>query len=314
MARDYYDVLGISRTASADEIQQAYRKLARRHHPDVNKNPGAEEQFKEINEAYQVLKDPETRRRYDRFGPDFRQIPEGFEETVGAGRGAGGRGYRGGGARTGGSPFGGEWDYHDAGIDLEDLLGGMFGARGPGGPIPGADQEAELTLTIEDAYRGGRRSITLAGPDGERTYEVNIPPGVTDGQRVRLAGQGGRGRGDARPGDLYLVVRIAPHPRYRLRGRDIYVDLPVAPWEAALGATVPVETPGGEGKVRVPPGSSTGRRLRLRALGLPSPSGRPGDVYAEVKVTVPTTLSERERELFEELAKVSTFDPRRSRR
>ncbi len=314
MARDYYEVLGISRNASADEIQQAYRKLARRHHPDVNKNPDAEEAFKEINEAYQVLKDPETRRRYDRFGPNFRQIPEGFEETVGAGRGAGGRGYRGAGARTGGSPFGGEWEYHESGIDLEDLLGGMFGARGPGGPIPGADQEAELTLTVEEAYRGGRRSITLAGPDGERSYEVNIPPGVTDGQRIRLAGQGGRGRGDARAGDLYLVVRIAPHPRYRLQGRDIYVDLPVAPWEAALGATVPVETPGGEGKVRVPPGSSTGRRLRLRGQGLPNPGGRPGDVYAEVKVMVPASLSERERELFEELAKVSTFDPRRSRR
>jgi len=314
MARDYYEVLGISRNASGDDVQQAYRKLARRHHPDVNKNPHAEEKFKEINEAYQVLKDPETRRRYDRFGPDFRQIPEGFEETMGAGRGTGGRGFRRDGARTGGSPFGAEWEYHDSGIDLEDLLGGMFGARGSGGPIPGADQEAELTLTVEDAYRGGRRSITLAGPSGPRSYEVNIPPGITDGQRIRLAGQGGRGRGDAVAGDLYLVVRLAPHPRYRVQGRDIYVDLPVSPWEAALGATIAVETPGGQGKVRVPPGSSTGRRLRLRGQGLPNPGGSPGDVYAEVKVVVPPTLSERERELFEELAKVSTFDPRRPRR
>ncbi len=317
MARDYYDLLGISRDASADEVQQAYRKLARRHHPDVNKNPEAEERFKEINEAYQVLKDPGARRRYDRFGPNFRQIPEGYEETVGAGRGPG-RGYR----RTGGSPFGGasaeptmgaQWEFHDSGIDIEDLLGGVFGARGPGGPIPGADQEAELTLMVEDAYRGGRRSITLAGPGGPRSYEVDIPAGVTDGQRIRLAGQGGRGRGDASAGDLYLVVRIAPHPRYRVNGRDIHVDLPVSPWEAALGATIPVETPGGEGKVRVPPGSSIGRRLRLRGQGLPNPSGTPGDLYAEVKVMVPATLSERERELFEELANVSTFDPRRGR-
>jgi curved DNA-binding protein len=323
MARDYYEVLGISKNASADEVQQAYRKLARRHHPDVNKNPDAEERFKEINEAYQVLKDPETRRRYDRFGPNFRQIPEGYEETVRAGRGPGGRGFRRGGTRTGGTPFGaasaeptmsGQWEYQESGIDLEDLLGGLFGARGPGGPIPGADQEADLTLSVEDAYRGGRRSITLAGPAGPRTYEVNIPPGVTDGQRIRLAGQGGRGRGDAGAGDLYLVVRIAPHPRYRVQGRDIYVDLPLTPWEAALGATIPVETPGGEGKVRVPPDTSTGRRLRLRGQGMPNPAGPPGDLYAEAKVMVPARLNERERELFEELAKVSSFNPRRPSR
>jgi curved DNA-binding protein len=311
MARDYYEVLGISRDASADEIQQAYRKLARRHHPDVNKHPGAEEKFKEINEAYQVLKDPETRRRYDRFGPNFRQIPEGYEETVGAGGGAGARGFGRAGARSGRGPFGTEWQFEDSGIDLEDLLGGMFGTRGPGGPIPGADQEAELTLTVEDAYHGGRRTITLDGPSGPRDYEVNIPPGVTDGQRIRLAGQGGRARGDAARGDLYLVVRIAPHPRYRLRGRDLYVDLPLTPWEAALGASVPVETPRRTGTVRVPPGSSTGRRLRLRGQGMPNSSGRPGDLHAEVKVMVPRGLSEHERELFEELAKVSTFDPRR---
>jgi curved DNA-binding protein len=311
MARDYYEVLGVSRDASADEIQQAYRKLARRHHPDVNKNPGAEETFKEINEAYQVLKDPETRRRYDRFGPDFRQIPEGYEETVGAGSGPFGRGFSRGRAHIGEGPFRTDWQFQDSGIDLEDLLGGMFGTRGPGGPIPGADQEAELPLTVEDAYRGGRRTITLAGPSGLRNYEVNIPSGVIDGQRIRLPGQGGRARGDAATGDLYLVVRIAPHPRYRLRGRDIYVDLPLTPWEAALGASVPVETPGGTGTVRVPPGSSTGRRLRLRGQGMPNISGPPGDLHAEVKVIVPPRLSERERELFEELAKVSTFDPRR---
>lgn len=313
VARDYYEVLGISREASADEIQQAYRKLARRHHPDVNKNPSAEEAFKNINEAYQVLKDPETRRRYDRFGPNFRQIPEGYEEAAGTGRGPGGRGFRRAGARSGEGPYRTEWQFQNSGIDLEDLLGGMFGTRGPGGPIPGADQEAELTLTVEDAYRGGQRAITLAGPSGPRNYEVNIPPGVTDGQRIRLAGQGGRARGGAARGDLYLVVRIAPHPRYRLRGRDIHVDLPLTPWEAALGASIPVETPGGTGTVRVPPGSSTGRRLRLRGQGLPNSSGPPGDLHAVLSVKVPPRLSERERELFEELAKVSTFDPRRPR-
>jgi curved DNA-binding protein len=310
MAHDYYEVLGVSREASADDIQRAYRTLARRHHPDVNKDPAAEERFKEINEAYQVLKDPQTRRRYDRFGPNFRQIPEGYEGAEGFGR-------AGAGARTDGSPFGAEWEYTGSTVDLDDLLGGLFGGRGGGGPggrgpgggIRGADQEADLTLSVEDAYRGGRRSISLAGPDGHRTYEVDIPAGVTDGQRIRLAGQGGRGRGAS--GDLYLAVRIAPHPHYRLRGRDITVDLPLAPWEAELGATVPVETPGGEGTIRVPPGTSTGRRLRLRGRGMPAPAGPAGDLYAEAKVMVPPTPTERERELFEELAKVSTFDPRR---
>jgi curved DNA-binding protein len=171
-----------------------------------------------------------------------------------------------------------------------------------------------LELTVEEAHRGGRRQITLAGPDGQRTYTVTIPRGVVDGQRIRLAGQGGRGSGDGPAGDLYLRVRILPHPRYRLSGRDIHVTLPVAPWEAALGVTVPVTTPGGEVKVHVPAGSSSGRRLRLRGEGIPNPRGSPGDLYAEVSVMVPPTLTDRERALFEELAAVSTFDPRAGRR
>ena len=319
MAHDYYEVLGVSRGANADEIQQAYRKLARRHHPDVNKDPAAEERFKEVNEAYQVLKDPQTRQRYDRFGPDFRQIPEGFEEAAGArgGRpfGGGGRSPFGGGAGAGGSPFGGEWEFTEGGIDLEDLLGGLFGGHGgtgagPRGGFRGGDREAELTLSVEDAYSGGRRTLTLAGPGGPRSYNVDIPAGVTEGQRIRLAGQGGPAHGDAPAGDLYLVVRLAPHPRYRVRGRDISVDLPLAPWEAALGAALTVDTPGGKGTVRVPPGTSTGRRLRLRGRGLPNPSGAPGDLYAEAKVMVPSTATEPERELFEQLANVSSFDAR----
>jgi curved DNA-binding protein len=198
------------------------------------------------------------------------------------------------------------------GIDLGDLFGDLFGA-GAAGPIPGADQEAELELTVEEAYRGGRRWVTLAGPEGSRSYEVNIPPGVTDGQRIRLAGEGGRGSGDGRAGDLYLVVRIAPHRRYRLEGRDLHVRVPVSPWEAALGATVPVDTPGGEVKLKVPPGSSSGRRLRLRGQGMPNPRGRPGDLYAELRIVLPRRPSERERELFEELSRASSFDPRSDR-
>jgi curved DNA-binding protein len=317
MARDYYEVLGVQPNASQDEIQAAYRRLSRAHHPDVNKDPGAEERFKEVGQAYSVLSDQQSRARYDaeRSAAAFGGF--GGRARAGAGGGpAGGRGpgRRGTGRRgrrrttvededLGGIDFGG--------IDIEDLFGDLFGARGAPGPIPGADQEAELVLTVEEAYQGGRRSVSLAGPEGERGYEVNIPAGVTSGQRIRLAGQGGRGSGDAPAGDLYLVVRIAEHPRYRLEHRDLHVDLPVSPWEAALGATVPVDTPGGEVKVQVPPGSSSGRRLRLSGQGMPNPRGRPGDLYAEVRIMVPRSLSARDRELFEKLSHDSSFDPRR---
>ncbi|MGA5148921.1 DnaJ C-terminal domain-containing protein [Streptomyces griseoincarnatus] len=319
MARDFYQALGVSRTASQDEIQQAYRKLARKHHPDVNKDPEAEERFKEINEAYSVLSDPKTRARYDRFGEDFRKVPEDWEERVGAGAGAGpGGGFRArrtagaGGPRVRYTGFGD--DFGAEGIDVEDLFGSFFGAGGAPGRVPGADQEAELPLAVEEAYRGGRRTVTLAGPTGQpRRYEVDVPPGVTDGQRIRLAGEGGRGSNDAPAGDLYLRVRIQPHPRFRLDGRDVYVQLPVTPWEAALGATVPVPTPaGGTAKVTVPAGSSSGRRLRLRGEGMPNPRGADGNLYAELRIMVPPKLSDRERELFEELAATSSYDPRRT--
>ncbi|MFD5596399.1 DnaJ C-terminal domain-containing protein [Streptomyces griseorubiginosus] len=310
MARDFYEVLGVPRTAERDEIQRAYRTLARRHHPDVNKDPQAEERFKEINEAFSVLSDPEQRGRYDRFGEDFRKIPEDWEERVGAGAGAGNgsRWSTGGGPRVRyvTSGFGAE------GVDVDDLFGSFFGGAGRM-RVPGADQEAELPLTVEEAYRGGRRTVTLAGPDGQRRYEVEVPPGVTDGRRIRLAGEGGRGSGDGSAGDLYLRVRIEPHPRFRLDGRDVYVQLPVTPWEAALGATVPVPTPSGaSAKVTVPAGSSSGRRLRLRGEGMPGPRDVNGDLYAELRIMVPPRLSERERELLEELAAVSSFDPRRT--
>ncbi|MFH7594487.1 J domain-containing protein [Streptomyces racemochromogenes] len=316
MARDFYEVLGVSRTASQADIQQAYRKLARKNHPDVNKDPAAEERFKDLNEAYSVLSDPKTRARYDRFGEDFRKVPEDFDERVAAGAG----GFRAGRTAGAGGPrvryatgFGD--DFGADGVDFEDLLGSMFGAGAPRGGVPGADQEAELPLTVEEAFRGGRRTVTLAGPAGQpRRYEINVPPGVTDGQRIRLAGEGGRGSGDAPGGDLYLRVRIQPHPQFRLDGRDVHVQVPVTPWEAALGATVPVPTPGGgTAKVAVPAGSSSGRRLRLRGEGMPHPRGADGDLYAELRVMVPPTLGDRERELFEELAATSSFDPRRTR-
>ncbi|MFD6333811.1 DnaJ C-terminal domain-containing protein [Streptomyces niveus] len=317
MARDFYEVLGVSRTAGQDEIQQAYRKFARKNHPDVNKDPGAEERFKDLNEAYSVLSDPKTRARYDRFGEDFRKIPEDFDDRVAAGAGGGFRTRRTAGA---GGPrvryttgFGDDSAAQD--VDIEDLFGSIFGAGAASAGVPGADQEAELPLTVEEAYKGGRRTVTLAGATGQpRRYEVNVPPGVTDGQRIRLAGEGGRGAGAAPAGDLHLRVRIQPHPRFRLDGRDVHVQVPVTPWEAALGATVPVPTPGGDtAKVTVPAGSSSGRRLRLRGEGMPNPRGANGDLYAELRVVMPPTLGDRERELFEELAATSSFDPRRTR-
>jgi curved DNA-binding protein len=170
-----------------------------------------------------------------------------------------------------------------------------------------------VEVGVEEAYHGTRRTLSVSSPDGPRTVEVNIPAGVVDGQRIRLRGQGGRGSGGGQDGDLYLVVRIAPHPRYRLEGRDLHMMLSLAPWEAALGASVDVDTPGGPATVTVPPGTSSHRRLRLKGRGLPNPRGTPGDLYAEAQIKVPTPLSAEERELFEQLGKVSTFDPRSSR-
>jgi curved DNA-binding protein len=312
---DFYQVLGVPRNAGQDEIQRAYRKLARTYHPDVNSDPGAEDRFKKVSEAYDVLSDPQMRRRYDAFGPDFRQVPEDVDPeqwrraraSASAGAGAGGQ-TRGG--------FGGDaFSFSGGDIDLEDLLGGLFGGRtGRGwGPTPGADQKAELELTVEEAYRGTRRTVTLAGDGTRRSFDVTVPAGVTDGQRIRLAGQGGRGSGGARNGDLYLIVRIALHPRYRLDGRDLYVELRLAPWEAALGTSVPVDTPGGEVKVKVPGGTSSGRQIRLRGRGLPNPKGKAGDLFAEARIMVPPHLSRAERRLFEQLAAESDFDPRSPR-
>lgn len=287
--RDPYETLGLSRTASQDEIQRAYRRLAREYHPDLNKDPGAEDRFKQISEAYHVLSDPDARRRYDQS-----------RTRAGAGPAPGGAGWR---------------SVDD--FDLADLFGDLFaGAGRPGrgwGRVRGVDQEAELTVPVEEAYEGGRRAVTLTEPGGgTRTLSVTIPPGVTDGQRLRLSGQGAPGDG-APAGDLYLTVRIAPHLRYRVAGRDLIVDLPLAPWEAALGASVAVDTPGGEVKVKVPAGTSSGQRLRLPGRGLPNPRGTPGNLYAETRIVVPAKLSRQERKLFQELATTSTFDPRRQR-
>jgi curved DNA-binding protein len=317
MARDFYEVLGVPRDADQSEIQRSYRKLARTHHPDVNKDPSAEARFKEISEAYDVLSDPDLRKRYDAFGEDFRRVPPDVDpeawRQARAYAGAGPAGPGPGGPRWsgGGVPY---TDVED-GIDLEDLLGGIFGGRGRTnwGPIPGSDQEIDAEITVEEAYHGTQRGLTISGPDGARNLDINIPAGVVDGQRVRLRGQGGRGANGGQSGDLYLNVRIAPHPRYRVSGRDLTAVVALSPWEAALGAAVRIETPGGAATVNVPPGTSSGRRLRLKGRGLPNRRGEPGDFFVEAQIRVPSTLSAEESRLFEDLREHSTFNPRDQR-
>ncbi|HEX7300204.1 MAG TPA: DnaJ C-terminal domain-containing protein [Solirubrobacteraceae bacterium] len=313
--RDYYEVLGVPRDASSDDIRAAYRKLARQYHPDVNREPGAEDRFKEISEAYEVLRDPEKRAQYDRLGPNWKA----GQDVSGAPGFNGSAGYDNVRVDFGTGDFG-----DVGGADFSDFFEGLFGGRprgrtrrggggfegfgGRGFSGRGSDQEAEIELTLEEAFKGGRRHITLG--DG-RDYEVNIPPGVRDGQRIRLAGEGGRGVGGGPSGDLFLRVRLRPDPRFRLKDRDIEVDLPVAPWEAALGASVQVPTLEGNARVNVPAHSSCGRRLRLAGQGWPGPRGQRGDLYAVVKIVVPKRLKKQERELFERLAEVSSFDPRK---
>jgi curved DNA-binding protein len=289
---DYYEVLGVPRDADHDAIRRAYRKLAREYHPDLNSDSDAEERFKEIGEAYEVLSDADKRERYDRLGARWRdaerEAPEESFEDFFADQGFGD------GTHVG---FGG------------DLFEALFGARAgrADGPLRGRDREALLELSLEDALAGGRRRLTLDGRD----VTVNFPARVRDGQRIRLAGEGGEGRGGGPPGDLFLRVALKPHPRFRRRGDDdLDIEVPITPSEAALGTTVAVETPTGTARVRVPAGSSSGRRLRLRGRGLPKRGGGSGDLHAIVKIVVPKELSDRERELYEQLAESSSLDPR----
>ncbi len=318
--KDYYKILEVPRTASDAEIKKAFRRLARKHHPDVSKAAGAEGRFKEITEANEVLGDPEKRKRYDELGADWQagqdfRPPPGWQNAHYEFRGAPrGRGFD---PRAGG-------DFSDF---FESIFGGQFGgaSRGAGNPWEddggrtqrGQDHEAPVTISVEEAYHGVKKSISLqlSGPDERgrvqrqtRTYQVRIPPGTPDGARIRLAGQGGAGPGGGPAGDLYLLVHLAPHPLYKVDGRDIETEVPVTPWEAALGARITVPTPDGHAAIQIAAGTESGHRLRLRGKGMPGST--PGDLLAVIRLVVPKHLTPREKELLEEWAKVSTFKPR----
>lgn len=297
--KDYYALLGVERSASADDIKKAYKKLAHKFHPDVSKEPQAEERFKEISEAYQTLKDPEKRAAYDRLGSNYRPgqdftPPPDWQEQ-----------FR---QRASANDAGAEGFSFDD-IDLADLFAGL--SRGRRGarrdmPIRGEDYEAAVHLTLDQAFNGTQLELDL--PKGRIT--ARIPKGATTGQRLRLRGQGGKGINGGPDGDLYLDIVLHEHPLFRVDGHDLYIDLPLAPWEAALGATVEVPTVTGAVNLKIPPGTAAGRRLRLSRKGLPKPGGGEGDLYAVVQIVNPTVLDERERELFGELARHSKFDPR----
>ena len=299
--RDYYAVLGVNREATPDDIKKAYRKLARKYHPDVNAEPDAEDRFKEVGEAYEVLKDPEKRAAYDALGANWRdhqqfQPPPGWDQQFSFG--------------------GGGFTQHDGGFSdfFESLFGGTgFSRHGRrAGGFKGADEQARVGITLEEAYRQDSVEVSVATPGGRpRRLRVKIPAGVADGKRVRLRGQGGPGVGEGPAGDLFIEFRLVPHPHFRTDGLDIHYDLPVAPWEAALGADVAVPTLGGSVKLKIPPNSSTGSKLRLKGRGLPG--NPPGDQYVTLKVVLPPADTPAARALYQQMADTLAFNPRSGR-
>lgn len=289
---DYYAVLGVPRDASQDDIRKAYRTLARKHHPDVSKAAGAEERFKEVGEAYATLKDADKRAAYDALGrrqpgEDFAPPPQ-WQRDFGS------------------HAFNGE------DIDLADLMAAMGAARrgAKPGPVRGQDYETSARISLEQAHRGTTLNLDIAQQDATHTLAITIPAGVVDGQRMRLRGRGGKGRHGGADGDIYLHILLAPHPVFRTDGHDLYFDLALAPWEAALGAEIEVVTLDGPVVLTVPAGTQAGRKLRLRGRGLATGRGARGDLYAVAHIDVPATLTPRERELFGQLKDISTFNPR----
>lgn len=298
-SKDYYATLGVAEDAPVDDIKRAYRKLARRYHPDVSDEEDAEARFKEVSEAWEVLGDAEKRAAYDNV------------RKFGHAGGDAGAGFNGG--------FRGGFEGDRTGADFSDFFRSMFGGGG-GFADTGQDLHVRLPITLEESFAGCEQNLPLSitEPDAQgrptrkqRSLRVRIPAGVTDGQQIRLKGQGGSGLGN-RPGDLFVEIQLVPHPRYAVDGRDLTMRVPLSPWEAALGARIEVETLGGKVNVKVPAGTSSGNRLRLRGRGLPG--SPPGDQYLVFEIVVPKQLSARERELFESLAKASSFDAREAKR
>ena len=309
--KDYYAILGVQHTASDDDIKKAYRKLARKYHPDVSKDPKGEEKFKDLAEAYQTLKDSDKRAAYDRLGQH--QSGEDFEPS-----------------RDWGKEFNTQFNDGQSsfeGVDISDLFASFARHRGGGHdarnqPIAGEDFEVAARINLEDAFQGTQVALSLSVPVYDehgrmrreaRTIQARIPKGATDGQRLRLRGQGGRGHNGGRDGDLYLNITLHPHRLYRVDGHDLYIDLPLAPWEAALGATIEVPTLAGPVNLKIAPATNSGQQLRLGKRGLPKPGagGEDGDLFAIVKIVMPPELSEREKILFKEMADSATFNPRR---
>jgi len=304
--KDYYEILGVPRTATQDEIKQAYRKLARKYHPDVSKDPDAEARFKELGEAYAVLKDPEKRAAYDQMGSQWKtgqdfQPPPGWDA----------------GFEFSGGNFG-----SGAEADYSDFFEALFGRQARAGQrqhmrAQGQDHHAKVLIDLADAYHGAQRSISLRMPvqdaQGgitmqERKLDVSIPKGIRAGQHLRLAGQGGPGMGGGAAGDLYLEIAFNPHPQFRTDGRDVYLDLPLAPWEAALGASVTAPTPEGPVRLTIPPGSVAGRQLRLKGRGIPGKP--PGDLYVVLTIALPPADSDSAREAYRAMEKAFDFNPR----
>jgi curved DNA-binding protein len=304
--KDYYKVMGVARNATEAEIKQAYRKLARKYHPDVSKEKDAEARFKEVGEAYEVLKSPEKRAAYDQLGQDYRageefRPPPNWDS-----------GFEYGGAGPGDSSHS---DFFDA----------LFGAQARAGEQRGAhrgrgeDHHAKVLLDLEASLHGGARTFTLRMPEfddqgrlvaKERTLNVHVPKGILQGQHIRLAGQGAPAAGPLKPGDLYIEVEFQPHALYRVDGRDLSLELPVAPWEAALGATVKTPTPGGTVELKIPPASHAGSKLRLRGRGVPATP--PGDFYVVLQIALPAANDDKARAAYAAMAAALPFNPRAS--